>query len=58
MLWDVWIVGEDNRTRVLARNVTEKRWKEISKTKLLLFRVPSGFLLKLLRTVDDLIEVD
>jgi hypothetical protein len=58
MLWDVWIVGEDNRTRVLVRNVTEKRWKEISKTKLPLFRVPSGFLLKLLRTVDDLVEVD
>lgn len=58
MMWDVWMVDELGIARLFLKNVGESEWSILSSRKSLLFRVPSGFLLGLLRRVDDLIEVD
>lgn len=57
MLWDVWVL-KDERVKVLLRNATKKQFKEIERSGLTVFRVPSGFLAEVLRLVDDGINVD
>jgi hypothetical protein len=57
MLWDVWIVDEVGVAKLLLKNVCDAEWETLSKRSSL-FRVPSGFLLRLLKSVDDLVEID
>ena len=57
MLWDVWIVDELGVAKVLLKNVCDAEWERLSKRSSL-FRVPSGFLIRLLKSVDDLVEID
>jgi hypothetical protein len=57
MLWDVWIIKND-RARILLRNATKKQFKELEKAGLRVFRVPSGFLVEVLRFIDDGIDIN
>lgn len=57
MLWDVWIVDEMGIARILLKDIGDSEWAALSSRELL-FRVPSGFLLRLLQSVDDLVEID
>lgn len=57
MLWDVWMVDELGIAKVLLKNIGDAEWAALSNHELL-FRVPSGFLLGLLKSVDDLVEVN
>jgi hypothetical protein len=60
MLWDVWIVDEDNVTKLLVSEVTPKQWRKIKRRSLgvVLFRVPSGFLSNAIRFLDDCLQVN
>jgi hypothetical protein len=57
MLWDVWIVDQMGVAKLLLKNICDAEWETLSKRGSL-FRVPSGFLLRLLQSVDDIIEID
>jgi hypothetical protein len=57
MLWDVWMVDDIGVAKLLFKNISDLEWETLSKRSSL-FRVPSGFLLRLLQSVDDLIEID
>lgn len=57
MLWDVWIVDQMGVAKLLLKNICDAEWETLSKRGSL-FRVPSGFLLRLLQSVDDVIEID
>ena len=54
MLWDVWIV-DCQVSRVFAKNVSRSQWKQLKRCnrKLLLFRVPVGFVSAIFSSLDD-----